>query len=76
MPAVSSGNPAATSDPNVIIRTRAAMATPIASLDVPPAASCVTSPEYSTPIPAAFALSPAVSNASRAASLMSAAATV
>ncbi len=73
--AVSSGRPAAISEPNVMTRTSAATTMPSASVDWPPSADWVDSPEYSTPRPADLAVSPAAKSAVRPASVTSVAAT-
>ncbi len=73
--AVSSGRPAAASDPKVISRTNAAMAIPIASAE-PPAEGWVSRavPPASTVRPASRARSMALSSRSLAASVRSSAA--
>ena len=67
--AVSSGMPAASSEPNVMTRTTRAMATPMTSAEPPMLVSFRASPPMAMSRPASFATSREPSRASRSASL-------
>ncbi len=71
MSAVSSGSPAAISDPKVITSTTAATATPMISVAPVSGITWSASPPISTVIPLLCAASPASSSASRAPSVSS-----